>query len=338
MRLRNVTCAVFMSALTIGSTMAADWEYGPDLNIPRSDFGAAVDGMGNIYVAGGQISWCPYESTDTVEMLLFDGTAYADHWVFLAPISSSRQDVRLVCDGAFIYAIGGILDDGETVATVERYDTTSDSPVWETIKPLNVARGAAGVTVDNCGRIYVLGGCVNETHEILSSVELYHPAHPELGWALLDAGLDQPRMNAGAVTDNQGRIYATGGQGEYGAHLTSVERYDPRDSEPSWIYVAPIIDPSSNNDHAAVGADGRIYVAGGWLPGYSSRAVRYDPLTDDWEALPALNAPRSNPELVLGEDRHIYVIGGDTSGCPDALASVEHFASWPPRRQYHAPW
>lgn len=71
----------------------------------------------------------------------------------------------------------------------------------------------------------------------------------------------------------------------------------------------------------------RLYVVGG-LDG-SYRAVgtvdRFDPLTDSWESLPALSAPRAGPCAAVSAGR-LYVLGGEFNG--RALCDAQRFDPW----------
>lgn len=116
------------------------------------------------------------------------------------------------------------------------------------------------------------------------------------------------------MTDRLSRIYAIGGA--TGAdHIKSVERFDPCNPDEGWVILEEEIPgTASQQDYSVLGADGRIYVAGGWLPGYTDRVVRFDPDTEMWEDWVPLNEPRGVLGLTLGNDGRIYVIGGEFGG------------------------
>ena len=54
------------------------------------------------------------------------------------------------------YAIGGVNSQGQNLATVERYDPTTNT--WTLVAPLPVALSGAGAAYDGNGSIYVVGG------------------------------------------------------------------------------------------------------------------------------------------------------------------------------------
>ena len=320
MRSRELFCIALLAIVAAPGANAAEWTFGPPLNIARSHPGACVASSGDIYVLGGVGP--SGEHLNSVEILEFDGTGYANAWLEVAPMTTARDAPAVACVNGFIYAIGGANDTDGTLASVERYDTTADVPSWESmaVPDMNVPRAIAGATVDEWGRIWVIGGIDAATP--LSSVEIYDPERPELGWTF-GPELNTPRAFAGVVTDRIGRIYAIGGS-TFPVHISSVERIDPCDAVPAWVFLPDVPDVSgstSQSDTAVVGADGMIYVAGGWLPGYTNRVVRFDPNTDTWHDLVPLIQARNNIGLVLGNDGRIFAIGGDFSFSP--LTSVE---------------
>ena len=153
----------------------------------------------------------------------------------------------------------------------------------------------------------------------LDTVEVYDPARPVNGWTVLPVTLHTGRVAHGAVTTPDGRIWAIGGEGggPSGTHLDSVEIYDPCNPALGWIPGPPITGPNSNNDSATLGADGNIYVAGGWLPGTTDRVVRYSFRDEQWQEVDALAArPRSRPAMVLGKNGHVFAIGGGSKSGP----------------------
>jgi hypothetical protein len=99
---------------------------------------------------------------------------------------------------------------------------------------------------------------------------------------------------------------------QYARHaLAGVECYDP--AADNWMERAPMPLPRQNMS-AALGADGRIYVIGGF-ESYSGSTPQkdvqiYDPRTDRWVEGPSLNTPRGDHAVVATPDGKIYVIGG----------------------------
>ncbi len=211
---------------------------------------------------------------------------------------------------SYIYVVGGA-DDGSQLSMVERLDTTAETPEWETIASLNTPRYCPAIAADAAGRIYVIGGGSGPQ---LGTVEIYDPMRDDLGWTIMEQELVVPRVTAGIATLDDGRFLLFGGQGEGGAHLDTVEVFNPARPDDGWtLYGTLGAGPNSNIDLGTMGADGRFYIVGGWGPGFLDRAVRYDPQEDYWDEIPSLPDALDNEPMVLGVDGNIYVIGGETS-------------------------
>ena len=69
--------------------------------------------------------------------------------------------------------------------------------------------------------------------------------------------------------------------------------------------------PVSNTDLAVLGADGMIYIAGGWLPGFTDRVLRFDPVLKVFVACVPMSEPLNNVALTLGANGRIFRIGGE---------------------------
>ena len=224
MRSRELFCIALFFVVASAGASPPDWSPGPPLNEPRSRLAACVAPCGDMYVVGGQGAFGD-DIFKSVERLEFDSVSgYAEEWLEVEPMTTARLGHAVACVNGFIYAIGGIGDSG-VLACVERYDTTAEAPTWDadSVPDLDVARYYAGSTVDKWGRIWVVGGD-DGTSTSLSSVEIYDPARPELGWTP-GPKLNVARELAGVVTDHIGRIYAIGGATfPGGSHITSVER------------------------------------------------------------------------------------------------------------------
>ena len=98
-------------------------------------------------------------------------------------------------------------------------------------------------------------------------------------------------------------------------------RYNPLVD--GWVQIGEM--PTPRAEAAAVlGADGKIYVAGGIGEScaYLDSFEAYDPIDNSWEALPGMPTARGSLSAVADAGR-IYAIGG--IGSLDSLASVEIF-------------
>ena len=129
--------------------------------------------------------------------------------------------------------------------------------------------------------------------------------------------LQQPLMrHAMVAADN--RLYVFGGEQSAGQITADALAYDLTTNE--WQPVAPLPLPLSNLA-AAVGPDGRIYVAGGSTPaGGDDRAttlfdqlLEFDPVLNLWRTVAALPYPVAGAALVADETG-VYLIGGWDGG------------------------
>ncbi len=87
-----------------------------------------------------------------------------------------------------------------------------------------------------------------------------------------------------------------------------TEVYDPVTD--SWSTASPMNSPRTGFG-AAAGADGRIYVFGGYTgSAYVNTAEAYDPSTDTWTPVASMNQGRYSLAGVTGANGLIYAIGG----------------------------
>ena len=96
----------------------------------------------------------------------------------------------------------------------------------------------------------------------------------------------------------------------------------------AWIAAAPLLEVRDSMS-AVAGADGRIYVLGGYNPSNQGSAVdAYDPGSNAWSTVTDLPAAGSEFAVTAGRDGRIYVLGGyDSSSNVSAQAEVYDPAS-----------
>ena len=194
--------------------------------------------------------------------------------------------------------------------------------------PISVS-GEQAVTLPD-GRIAVLGGgtgCFFTTNcTIHADVNVYNPATNTWARSSDPGGLPamtSPRYKFAAVL-TKGVIYAIAGWNGT-ANTNSVERYDTANPGAGWQAVAPLTTTQPLESlAAAVGPDGRIYVAGGLTGppddsgGHPVNSVYiYDPSNPGagWAVGPSL--PVQDADLgvarfdaTVGANGQVYVIGG----------------------------
>ncbi|MBV9469078.1 MAG: hypothetical protein JOZ57_07510 [Abitibacteriaceae bacterium] len=138
--------------------------------------------------------------------------------------------------------------------------------------------------------------------------------------------MPQGAVFAGTVLGSSGDIYVLGGSTQYDGNLrTAVQVYHP--GTDSWSEGSPIPTPRTSPG-VAIGADGKIYVAGGAAGRVRQLDVleAYDPKTDTWSRCKPLPTPRDAPQAVAaqGADGHlrIYVLGGRNRTKPGTSLSI----------------
>ncbi len=193
------------------------------------------------------------------------------------------------------------------------------------------------------GKIYLTGGVghrpedtrfANKMYKLLDVLEVSDPESKT--WVVKSPMIQARQLHASAFGPD-GKLYVFGGTDlEGGVHkeegeseqsfeargnemsrkasraLDSVECYDPETD--TWTPRHPM-PKGRQNMGAALGADGRIYVVGGYESYTGSFAQKdvqiYDPKTDTWTMGPRLKTARGNHAVVATPDGKIYAIGGN---------------------------
>lgn len=262
----------------------------------------------------------------------------------LAPMPTPRVGMAAAvrwADGLF-FLMGGVDQFGTIVRTIEIYspglnrwycslnDVACPASSWA-VYPLPTPRAfAAGVTGPN-GAVYVVGGFDTPT-TVTAKVEAWDPSTQwwYCSWGDSACGspyferlapLPTPRSAMAAVTGADNGIYVIGGMVGSGTPqpVGTVEAYDAYANR--WYCSAPAAGcspgftppamPTPRSDvAAAVGPDGRIYVAGGQQSGSILSTVEaYDPARGIWEGAAALPSARGGSAAVATGDR-LFLLGG----------------------------
>lgn len=200
------------------------------------------------------------------------------------------------CVIGYIYAVGGLTKNGDSVSTVEIYDPISKE--WVMGQAMGMLRTRVGVAVTK-GKLYAFGG-FNGT-ERLSTVEVFDPKVKV--WSQGKAMLC--KRSAVGVAALNGAIYVSffnffldfffilfklfkvcGGYDGV-TSLNTVECYCPESD--SWKTVAPMMKYRSAGGVASL--NGYVFCLGGHdgLSIFDS-VERYDPISDSWTKVkPMLN-------------------------------------------------
>jgi N-acetylneuraminic acid mutarotase len=133
---------------------------------------------------------------------------------------------------------------------------------------------------------------------------------------LLTGPMGETHNGHTATLLNTGKVLAVGGEiFLYGFDLccSGNEIFDPQTNV--WANAAGL--NSSRSYHTAnLLPDGRVFVVGGYQPGYKTASIvlssteAYDPNANVWTELAPLSAPRTNHTATFLDDGRIFVAGG----------------------------
>ncbi|KAK5978470.1 Kelch repeat type 1 domain containing protein [Trichostrongylus colubriformis] len=215
-----------------------------------------------------------------------------------------------------LYVVGGSvggLCDCKSLDSVERLDPGEPNPSWQRVASMTKRRGRLGVAVlDNF--LYAVGGVCGEA--TLNSIERYNPATNK--WSN-DVAPMLTRREAFGLAALDGFLYAVGGSNGSLKYLDSVECYDVRRNE--WTRVAPL--GSCRGEVSVSVLNGCLYAVGGYVTQAYLNIVerldprmveKYDPLSDKWTTVTALNCKRHAVGMAVVNGR-MYALGGHDGDC-----------------------
>jgi len=156
------------------------------------------------------------------------------------------------------YAIGGLDDNGNPLASAERLSPESGSAgTWSSIASLPAARYNFPAVFDHTNYIYIFGGNTNPASGMeIASVLRYSVSKNT--WTNM-AAMPVAAAGSAAALGSDGRIYVVGGV-TGGVETNVVQVYDPAAN--SWFLSTSLPEPSNGS---AMGVDslGRLVVMGG---------------------------------------------------------------------------
>ena len=239
----------------------------------------------------------------------------ANRWTPRPSLTLARAGLGVEKVSGQILAIGGFTPD-ETFSSVETRRVLGPG-VWRNLEALELKIGRANhITAEVSGMVYAAGGFSD--FDIESSVERFDPRRGQ--WTTLRTMLPEVRAAAGGAGLG-GLFYIAGGFVPAGEELdvtNSVIVYDP--TRNAWRNVKPMTYARARLELVAAG--GQLYAIGGAdTVGQSLNVVeRYDPRSDRWTTINALNDSRVIPcgvQTTVGRRQVIVVVGGaefDASG------------------------
>jgi N-acetylneuraminic acid mutarotase len=207
-----------------------------------------------------------------------------------AMLPTANSEMAVAEANGKIYVLGGYPSSGESVTTVQVYDTATD--MW-TMGPALPEPLHHPVAIGVAGKIYSLGGQIGRNASVNTTLTIVHdPALAMPSWTTLAAMPTARGAGAAAAIDD--KIYVVGGRPPA---ENAFEVYDISDN--MWTPLPDLPTAANDRNHlAATAIGGKVYVAGGRYNGggFSSpmtdRLDIYDPGMNMWTPGAALLRPR----------------------------------------------
>jgi non-specific serine/threonine protein kinase len=262
--------------------VAAAWQSGPALPLPRSEVASAA-WRGSVVVAGGYLP----DGSSSSRVDAYDPKAR--RWARMPDLPVEVNHAMAATAGGRLYVVGGY--------GAERAAFVFAGATWRRLPSLPFPRAAAGAAVIG-GTLYVAGGV--GPAGVAKSMLAYDIGRRR--WRTLQGPV--PREHLG-VTALRGRLYVVAGRVS-GRRFSIVQRWSPRTRK--WERLAPVPEPRGGTG-AGIAA-GMVISAGDESgAGTSSAVYAYTIATNRWRRLPDLPTARHGL-AVVGIGSTIHVIGG----------------------------
>lgn len=226
-----------------------------------------------------------------------------NRWLSGAPLPGGpRQEVGVAAIDDQIFVVGGLDEQGGSLARVEIFDPRSGA--WRNGADAPIRFHHPNVAAAD-GRLWVVGALGDE-FRALGDVLAYDPATDR--WDQRTAMPTGSERGAGAAVTLADRIVVVGGY--RGSALGEVSSYDFRSD--AWSSLPPL---PTKRDHLVAGAvQGVVYAIGGRDGGHTSRV---DALVgDSWQSRQPMPTSRAGSAAAV-VDESIYVFGGEGEGAPE---------------------
>lgn len=231
------------------NSTASTWTAGPDVDKALKSPGVVKASNGTVYLYGGLDGNKATEEGWTYDYYFGDNQNIGN-------LNTPRANFGAVIDSLDrAYAIGGLDDENNVLASVERYDAIADE--WVEIDPLPAPKQNAAVAIDDSDHIFVFGGqsstgigsIVNTSfrYDVINGA--WEPVAP----------MPIGTIDSAAVFAQNGRIYVLGGRTSAGT-IATVQVYNP--ATDSWT-IDTDLPIAVHSAAAAVDSLSRIVIAGG---------------------------------------------------------------------------
>ena len=234
-------------------------------------------------------------------------------WLELEPAPTARDNTSGAMANGDVYVTGGWnSDESERVATVEKFDGTT----WTTLPDMPTPRDEHATVSDQDGNIYTIGGTVDDGDGGESETAAFEKFDGEEWTTLPD--MPTPRRSLAAVWDNEGDLYALGGEND--GILDTVELWDGD----GWT-TENDMPVGLSSSAAVVDSVNQLWLFGGNEadgPDVTDSVLKLFPAFGMWYERPPITTPRRNHVAVAAGDGHIYMIGGEDEDF-NPMASVD---------------
>ena len=324
--------ALVVSSTLIPQTKAASWTLTGSLNVPRTEYAAALLANGKVLVTGGY-GGSP-GPVALVSSELYDPASGT--WSNTGDLNMYRilhTATRLNC-GEVLVASGQTAGVYTNTATAEIYEP--DTGTWTMTGSLNTARNSHTATLLPNGTVLVVGGYDWSASDELASAELYNP---NTGTWTLTGALHAGRFGHKATLLLNSKVLVTGGWNETGA-LTSAELYDPATG--TWTITGAL--NNARFDHSAtLLLNGKVLVAGGSIGGttYLTSSELYNPASGSWTVTGSLGTARGQHTATLLPNGMVVAVAGWRGYTLPILGSAEVYnpatGTWLPTASLNQP-
>jgi N-acetylneuraminic acid mutarotase len=299
----GVTAGVFAGA---GSVSGQATDFGLQVSTAGSNAVLTWKGLGALQSSPELSGWADVlEAATPHSVPLTNARRFfrvITHWSTRAPLLDANSEMAVAELGGKIYVMGGYPSSRVTVATVQVYDTASNT--WSRANPLPTPLNHQMPAAAN-GRIYVIGGQTDSgSTSFVDTVYEYDPASNN--WSTR-APMPTARSSGAAVVLG-GLIYVAGGRPPRGQDFAV---YNPVANQ--WTTLPNM--PTGRNHLAAAAIDGKVCVVGGRLgAGFTSAMTNvleiFDPVAGTWSARAPMPTVRGGINGIAVGTR-FFVWGGE---------------------------
>jgi serine/threonine protein kinase/N-acetylneuraminic acid mutarotase len=287
----------------------ATWTELPGMGTARHGLAVAAVGK-TVYAVGGSTGPGDGPLTSSAEALKLAPRRPqpAAQWRLLPDAPTARLMMASTVLDDKIW-VGGGMRQGETLQTVESYDTRTRT--WQTEPPLPIPLHHATAATYR-GEVVVIGGASDSIADASNKVFAFRNG----AWAELPAMQHARAAPAAAVVDD--KLVVVGGQDDKRL-VAPTEVFDGQ----AWTSAPDLPTP---REHLAAVSDGDyVYTVGGRLltaDENSAAFERFDPEAGTWEKLADMPTPRGSYGAAFVDGR-IVAVGGEEP--TRVLATVEMY-------------